>query len=298
MLHTSELWVTLQTAPSSLSSLIKFPFDEGEPADTDVSQLPLPEPWSFPPQPRNHPRAWPLHQRDMHVWIGASPESLTITATSGPVCPSYRRGCQVWARHRWGWGGAVTWGLPHTTAPLGGEKRPRQPCLGGRGSGKLMVKKQNTNFKVKIMAQMVRICLQWGRPGIDPWVGKIPRRRNWQPTPGFLPGESHGQRTLAGYSPWGCKEADTTEAVNTFTSKKKGWGKLCENHNPIHRASWGPCSPGKSSPHTWCLTADPKTDATHLGWTDLFKGLPGGGAHTCTGGPPPGPHWMEQNRSS
>ena len=45
----------------------------------------------------------------------------------------------------------------------------------------------------------------------DPWVGKISWRRAWQPTPVFLPGESHGQRNLMGYSPWGCKESDTTE---------------------------------------------------------------------------------------
>ena len=38
-----------------------------------------------------------------------------------------------------------------------------------------------------------------------------PRYRKWQPTPGFLPGESHGQRSLAGHSPWGHKEWDTTE---------------------------------------------------------------------------------------
>ena len=41
------------------------------------------------------------------------------------------------------------------------------------------------------------------RHGFDPWVGKIPWRREWPPTPLFLPGESHGQRSLAGYSPWG-----------------------------------------------------------------------------------------------
>ena len=46
----------------------------------------------------------------------------------------------------------------------------------------------------------------------DPWVGKIPCRRKWQPIPAFLPGESHGQRSLAGYSPWGHIELDTTEA--------------------------------------------------------------------------------------
>ena len=45
----------------------------------------------------------------------------------------------------------------------------------------------------------------------DPWVGKIPRRRAWQPTPVSLPGDSHGQRSPVGYSPWGHKESDTTE---------------------------------------------------------------------------------------
>ena len=43
------------------------------------------------------------------------------------------------------------------------------------------------------------------------WVSEIPWRRKWQPTPGLLPGESHGQRSLAGYSPWGREESDTTE---------------------------------------------------------------------------------------
>ena len=40
----------------------------------------------------------------------------------------------------------------------------------------------------------------------------------WQPTPAFLPGESHGQRSLAGCSPWVCKEADTTERLSTAHS--------------------------------------------------------------------------------
>ena len=44
-----------------------------------------------------------------------------------------------------------------------------------------------------------------GDPGSIP-VGKIPWRRKWKPTPVFLPEESHGQRSLAGYSPWGHKE--------------------------------------------------------------------------------------------
>ena len=47
----------------------------------------------------------------------------------------------------------------------------------------------------------------------DPWVRKIPWRKSRQPTPGFLPGESHGQRSLVGYSPQHHKESDTTEAT-------------------------------------------------------------------------------------
>ena len=47
----------------------------------------------------------------------------------------------------------------------------------------------------------------------DPWVGKIPCKRAWQPTPVFLPGESHGQRSLVGYSPWSHNELDVTEVT-------------------------------------------------------------------------------------
>ena len=64
------------------------------------------------------------------------------------------------------------------------------------------------------VAQQQRICLQCRsdrRHRFDPWVRKIPWRRARQPTPAFLPGESHGQRSLVGYSPWGCKESDMTE---------------------------------------------------------------------------------------
>ena len=50
-----------------------------------------------------------------------------------------------------------------------------------------------------------------GRPGFDSWVKKIPWNRKWQPTPVFLPAESCGQRSVAGYSPPGHKELDTTE---------------------------------------------------------------------------------------
>ena len=50
-------------------------------------------------------------------------------------------------------------------------------------------------------------------PGFDPWVRKISWRRTWKPTPLFLPGKSHGERSLASYSSWGCKESDSTEVT-------------------------------------------------------------------------------------
>ena len=65
-----------------------------------------------------------------------------------------------------------------------------------------------------------RIFLQCVRPTFDPRVGKIPWKREWQPTPVFLPGEFHGRRRLACYSPWDCNESDATEwltlSLNTY----------------------------------------------------------------------------------
>ena len=56
-------------------------------------------------------------------------------------------------------------------------------------------------------------CRRHKRCRFNPWVGKIPWRRARQLTPVFLPGESHGQRSLADYSPRGCQESDTTEVT-------------------------------------------------------------------------------------
>ena len=57
------------------------------------------------------------------------------------------------------------------------------------------------------------IHLQCRTPQFNPWVRKIPWRREWEPTPVFLPGKFRGQRSLVGYSPYGCKELDTTERL-------------------------------------------------------------------------------------
>ena len=60
------------------------------------------------------------------------------------------------------------------------------------------------------------------------WVQSLgredPQRRKWQLTPVFLPGKSHGKRNMAGYSPWGCKESDTTEQLSISSFPK--WHEL------------------------------------------------------------------------
>ena len=77
---------------------------------------------------------------------------------------------------------------------------------------KLWLDQQNlSSQRASLVAQWQRIHLLYRRHGFDPWVGKIPWRREWQPSPGLFPGESHGQRNLAGYSLQGCTESDMTE---------------------------------------------------------------------------------------
>ena len=75
-----------------------------------------------------------------------------------------------------------------------------------------------------------------GDVGLIPGVGKIPWRRAWGPTPVFLPGESHGQRSLAGCSPWGRKESDTAE---TTEHKHAFYSKVPECKPGAIHGSWG-----------------------------------------------------------
>ena len=64
----------------------------------------------------------------------------------------------------------------------------------------------------------------------NPWVKKIPWRRAWQPTPVFLPGESHGQRSLEGYNPEGVKELDTMEAILHTCIRDTEKQNTCQSH--------------------------------------------------------------------
>ena len=72
---------------------------------------------------------------------------------------------------------------------------------------------QSTWPSTSLWLSWERICLQCGRPGLNPWVGKMPWRRERLPTPVFWPGEFHG------LSPWGCRESYTTEQVSLSLSR-------------------------------------------------------------------------------
>ena len=74
-----------------------------------------------------------------------------------------------------------------------------------------------------------------GDAGSIPGLGKMPWRRKWQPTPAFLAGKSHGQRSLADYSPWGHKELD--QLSDRFTSF---FTFLCQEYNQdVRKANSG-----------------------------------------------------------
>ena len=90
------------------------------------------------------------------------------------------------------------------------------------------------------------VCLQCRRPRFDPWLGRIPWGRKWQPAPVLLPGKLHGWRSLVGYSPWGHKESDMTERLHFLSIVPFGEG----NGNPLQYS-------GLEKPKdrvAWCAT--------------------------------------------
>ena len=78
-----------------------------------------------------------------------------------------------------------------------------------------------------------RICLQWRRPGIDTWVGKIPWRKEWKPIPVFLLEEFHGQRSLAGYGPWDRKRVGHDWTTDTDAPTVRDTYKPRKNQTPV-----------------------------------------------------------------
>ena len=87
-------------------------------------------------------------------------------------------------------------------------------------------------------------CRSHSRSYFDPWVGRIPWRRAWPPTPLFLPVKSRGQRSLVGYNPWGCKEWDTTEHACTSMQGADELGTVwaCVSVRPVAVLSFSPAA--------------------------------------------------------
>ena len=95
-----------------------------------------------------------------------------------------------------------------------------------------------------------QVALMVKNPSANAGQMQIPWRRLQRPTPVFLPGESHGQRSWVGYSPWGCKDSDTTEATkqahipfgNILLNVLSADDNHCENCKRVHCAPGGPAS--------------------------------------------------------
>ena len=86
-------------------------------------------------------------------------------------------------------------------------------------------------------------CKRHRRHVFDPWVGKIPWRREWLLTPIFLPGKSHGQRNRVGYGPWGGKESAQLKQLISSNSSRELRSQRCRQKQqqqqlgPLHAIS-------------------------------------------------------------
>ena len=72
-----------------------------------------------------------------------------------------------------------------------------------------------------------------GRPGFDPWIGKIPGGEHGNPLQYSCLENPHGQRSLVGYSPWGCKESDTTKGLRTAHSARSSTNVFSSLESPF-----------------------------------------------------------------
>ena len=121
------------------------------------------------------------------------------------------------------------------------------------------------------------VCLQCRRPGFNPWVGKIPWRRKWHPTPVFLPGKFHGRRSLAGYvqSMGLQKQMRLSTAARCSTLAQNGGLLRVRSHVHCHSNDrlWSPpvfdfhCSLFSVSP---CLSCPPGSGLQHTSQIPAF----------------------------
>ena len=128
----------------------------------------------------------------------------------------------------------LAWRIPGTEEPGGllsmGSHRVGLPSMGSQSRTWLKrlssrSSSRNTTLGHTRGKEPTCQCRKPKRHGFNSWVRKIAWRRAWQPTPVFLPGESHGQRSQEGYSPWGRKESDMTEASEACMQTLGGKGE-------------------------------------------------------------------------
>ena len=191
----------------------------------------LPQPWKHQLSIHTFPRCWNLHQwhckqavctalgRDFSSESDGLWGSAVISAPACVLANNWNLlpGC-------WGSSWSKQSALPVPESLL--EPAEAGDCGWGRGCHGCPTPPFTGHFTAALsfhvssplVAQTVKHLLQCRRPGFDPWEGKISCRRKWQPTPVFLPGKSHGRRSLVGYSLWGQKESDMTEQLHFSVS--------------------------------------------------------------------------------
>ena len=120
---------------------------------------------------------------------------------------------------------------PHFCCHLGYECDIQKECQAwSKVMMKTKVRSDHFSLQAGLPQRIWLQCRRHRRLEFKHWVGKISWRREWQPTPVFLPGKSHGQRSLKGYTLWDCKESDRTVHTNSGTAcwyKKKKRAKHC-----------------------------------------------------------------------
>ena len=118
--------------------------------------------------------------------------------------------CELWDQHAQHW-------VSSTALVLEGRDLTAQRSIHCPGHDHIYVYLRSCYSWLPRWLSGEEPACQSRRHRFDPWVGEIPWRRKWQPTPVFLPGESHGERSLVYYSPWGWKELDATEGLSVHT---------------------------------------------------------------------------------
>ena len=139
------------------------------------------------------PPGWHTHKNELSGWLFTYNEFLEVKL-QGPICHFLR---------------VMSWFNPFLSIPGDHDKGfyPYPECLLGFHGGSVIK----------------TLCLQFRRPGFDPWVRKIPWRRKWQPSPVFLPGESHGWRSWWARVQWDCQRVHRTERLTLLPFPGSAW---------------------------------------------------------------------------